>query len=101
MLGLHDTNRFYSEIINYIARAGGSYRQWYVGIATDPRSRLFVDHNVDERHDAWVYVDCGSHTQARAVESQLLHLGCSGGDGGGSVTTRFVYAYRMTSGSRP
>ncbi len=29
---------------------------WYVGIASDPRDRLFNDHNVDEQNGFWMKV---------------------------------------------
>ncbi|GIW62200.1 MAG: hypothetical protein KatS3mg090_0026 [Patescibacteria group bacterium] len=41
-----------SEIKSHMAQCGGSYSDWYVGIATDPRERLFIDHNVDEKNGA-------------------------------------------------
>ncbi|MEK7616663.1 MAG: hypothetical protein AAB414_01265 [Patescibacteria group bacterium] len=35
-----------AEIKAYMAQGGGSYSDWYVGIAADPRQRLFNDHSV-------------------------------------------------------
>jgi len=32
----------------HIKKGGGRYSDWYVGIATDPRDRLFNDHGVAE-----------------------------------------------------
>lgn len=83
-----------NEIEEYMGRFGGYYRDWYVGITTDPRQRLFVDHCVRENGDAWVYRDCGTDTAARAVEDYFHCKGCDGGSGGGDRSTRFAYAYR-------
>jgi hypothetical protein len=30
--------------------------QWYVGIASDVRQRLFSDHMVSEQQDAWAFI---------------------------------------------
>jgi hypothetical protein len=89
-----------NDIQNYMRVNGGCYRDWYLGIASNPRERLFHGHNVREHGDAWILRDCGTHTAARAVEDHFLAQGCDGGDGGGSIITRFVYAYRKTPHTR-
>ena len=89
------------EIDNHIRAHGGGYPAWYVGIAADPRDRLFNDHNVHEKGDAWIHRDAGSEQAAREVEQHFLGLGCQGGGGGGSYPTRYVYAYKMAAHTRP
>lgn len=84
-----------SEINAHIRSRGGSYSAWYVGIASKPRDRLFVDHNVREQGDVWIFRDAGSATAARQIERHFLALGCKGGGGGGDNGTRFVYAYKI------
>lgn len=42
------------EIESHITDCGGGIRGWYVGIATNPKDRLFDDHSVDEEKDAWI-----------------------------------------------
>lgn len=85
------------EINDYIVSWEGNYRAWYVGIASNPRDRIFSDHSVNEKTDAWIYRDAGSSNSARQVEGYFLNLGCQGGSGGGDVTTRYVYAYKINS----
>ena len=85
------------EITDYIVSWGGNYSEWYVGIASNPRDRLFSDHNVNENNDAWIYRDVGSSNAARQVETYFLDLGCQGGSGGGDYSTRYVYAYKIDS----
>lgn len=87
------------EIDCYIRQNGGGYSQWYAGIATDPRDRLFNDHNVDEKSGAWIYRDCGSENTARQIEKYFLNLSCEGGAGGG-ISPKFVYAYKTTLNTR-
>ena len=93
-------NQAAAEIEAYIRQNGGQFRLWYAGIATDPRARLFVDHNVNERTDLWIYRDAGSEAAARAAERYLLGLGCKGDEGGGDNRTRFVYAYLINTHTR-
>ena len=90
-------NKVAGEIDAHIRKCGGSYRDWYVGIASNPRDRLFNDHNVDEKGGSWIYKDAGSESAARQVESYFIDKGCKGGGGGGDASTRYVYAYRITS----
>lgn len=89
------------DIDNHIRANGGGYRAWYIGIAADPRDRLFSDHNVNEDGDAWIFRDAGSESAARDIERQFIALGCRGGDGGGSYQTHYVYAYKMAAHTRP
>lgn len=89
-----------AEIDAYIRQNGGVYSAWYVGIAADPRKRLFEDHNVREHGDLWIYRDCGTDVAARRVEQCFLRMGCKGGDGGGYRNTRYAYAYKITPTTR-
>jgi hypothetical protein len=89
------------DIDAYIRKQGGAYPAWYCGVASDPRDRLFHDHNVSEQHGAWIYVRLATDGQARQVEQHFLRKGCDGGPGGGDHTSRHVYAYKKTSGTNP
>ncbi|MDK2848723.1 MAG: hypothetical protein PWP34_2076 [Desulfuromonadales bacterium] len=89
-----------SDIGTYMSQHGGVLSGWYVGIAKDPRNRLFVDHNVTANPGSWIYRECASDVVARQVEDYFLRQGCKGGDGGGSAASRFVYAYKITSNTR-
>ena len=83
-----------SKILNYIGQ--DPKQNWYVGIATDPRSRLFHDHNVNETQGHWIYVPVESEQSARAIERYLLTTFPFRGGTGGGTNPRYVYAYRMT-----
>ncbi|SRR6266478_5719572 len=84
-------------IKDYIEGWGGVYSDWYVGIASDPRRRLFDDHNVNEEKDRWIFQGCETSAAARDVEEFFVDtLGTKGGAGGGDQSTRFVYAYKIT-----
>ncbi len=82
----------------YIRTNGnGFFSGWYVGIARDPRNRLFQDHNVTQHGGLWIYQNCGLSSAARRVEKHFLGKGCKGGGSGGNYTTHFVYAYKITA----
>jgi hypothetical protein len=89
-----------AEIDAYIKKHGGGYPAWYVGIAADPRQRLFTDHSVTEKGGLWIHYDCGNDATARRVEQAFLNAGCKGGGGGGDQNTRYVYAYKITPSTR-
>jgi len=92
-----EANETVANLDNYIRRNGNVYSSWYVGIAADPRGRLFGDHKVRENGDAWIYEGCESDTAARQVEQRFLAAGCQGGSGGGDVRSRYVYAYKIAT----
>lgn len=93
-------NEVIAEIDNYIQQCGGNYHDWYCGITSDPRQRLFDEHNVSEQNGHWIYKDAGSENAARRIEQYFLNKGCQGGGGGGDYASRYVYAYRITSATR-
>jgi len=90
-----DKQTIISDIKSYAANNGGSYSQWYVGIATVPRQRLFNDHAVKEKGDAWIYRQCASSDIARAIEKHFLDQGMKGGSGGGDYNSDHVYAHKI------
>ncbi len=91
------------EIINDIAAhfKGISYKNCYVGITSDVKSRLFGDHNVTEENGHWIYSTASSSSVAREIEQHFLDAGMDGGPGGGDVASKIVYAYKKTSYTNP
>jgi len=96
-----DAQQIYDEFKAHINKSGESYHNWYVGIATDPRNRLFEEHNVSEKNGWWIFRKCNTDEDARAIEEALLKLGCDGGTGGGDQNTTSIYAYFKSSSTNP
>ena len=89
------------HINDYIQNNGGDYANWYVGIASDIEQRLFSDHGVDQKNGHWAWAKCESADVARDVEDYFVNtMGTKGGGGGGDETTKYVYAYKITSSTR-
>lgn len=92
---------FANQFIVFINQRGGDFRNWYVGIASDPDKRLFVEHNVPRNSPNWIYDNASTEANARSVEKFLIETYHTQGDtGGGDATTTWVYAYRVTSQTR-
>jgi hypothetical protein len=92
----NDKSTVISKIKSHVADRGGKCGDWYVGVASDPRQRLFDDHAVSEKGGYWVWSRCARSDDARAVEKHFLGLGMKGGPGGGDDESDCVYAYRIT-----
>ncbi len=90
----------YDDIVKHMNKFNVPYSSWYAGIATDPKDRLFVEHNVDERNGEWAFESCKNSSDARAIEKALLELGCQGGSGGGDNSTKSCYIYIITNLTR-
>ena len=87
----------YNYVMSYINGTGVGHSYWYVGIATNPKDRLFKDHNVSEKSGIWVYTNAGSENAARQVEKFIIDTHRTKGDtGGGDESTTYVYAYVIT-----
>lgn len=90
-----------SDITDHIKSRGGTFFEWYVGVATSPTSRLFIDHNVIKKTDKWIYCPADSEEIARSVERHFIEgLSASGGLGGG-INPTFVYAYKKSNNTDP
>ena len=61
-----------SDIEAQIRRKGGTYREWCVGIAKDPRAQLFEAHVIQDLHDGWLYREAFSATSAREVKNHFV-----------------------------
>lgn len=90
-----------ADLDSYMRQGGGGYRSWYVGVASDSRTRLFNDHQVKENGGSWIYCGAASSDSARAAEEYFLSLGCDGGPGGGDAQTKSVYAYKKEWYTKP
>jgi hypothetical protein len=82
------------DIDNLIQNSGGSYREWYVGLAINPRQCLFSEHHVSEKSGTWTYKDAGNETTARALETVFLKKGCKGG-AAKKDSSRHIYIFKM------
>lgn len=83
------------EIDSLIQKSGGSFRDWYVGLAINPRQRMFDGHNVDERSGIWTFKDAGSEIDARELMAAYVKKGCKGGILS-KDSSRHIYLYKMT-----
>ncbi len=91
----------YSKIIEaidaHLAKSSKQYyNDFYIGIATDARDRLFSNHGVEEKNDWWIYRTADNDQIARDVERYYLDQGMQGGQGGGDENTKMVYCYEVS-----
>lgn len=84
-----------------MSRIGGQYKDWYIGITSDGKQRLFNDHSVNESADNWIFAPADTNEEARSVEKYFLGRGCDGGVGGGDYTSKTVYAYKKNLHTNP
>lgn len=94
------TQKIIQDFQNYMDNVGDRCPDWYVGITSDPKQRLFGDHGVDEQY-GWIHAPGDTNEIARSVEKYFLALGCDGDTGGGDNSSKVVYAYRKNSHTNP
>jgi hypothetical protein len=59
------------EIIKFIADSGAGFTNFYIGIASDPDTRLFSHHHVD-KNSLWTYQDAGQEEAARTIAKFIM-----------------------------
>lgn len=89
------------EIVNYLQTYFGAdhIHNWYVGITSDVKQRLFEYHSVDLSSKGWIWRQAHNSEHARIAESLLINRGHDGGVGGGNYAATFVYAFRKDPGT--
>ena len=93
--------KLYDEIAAYIKEQSGASSSWYCGITSSWLSRLFEDHQVPKEGHPYIARQCYTSANARAVETELLKLGCDGAPGGGDETSVYIYAYLKGTMTNP
>ncbi len=97
-----DEQTIKDDIKGHISHCGGTYSAWYVGITETPRERVFQDHKVKEKTDAYIWRKAESANVAGNVEDYFVNTLCTdGGTGGGTDSSDFVYAYKKNSHTDP
>jgi hypothetical protein len=91
----YDKQEIIDDIKKYIKEGRGDYNLWYVGVSSNARNSLFIEHNVKEKEDLWTYKTAVSSEIAREVERYfLIVLGTDGMIDSDDETARMVYTYR-------
>jgi hypothetical protein len=84
------------DFVDYINQSGGNFTEWYVGIASDARSRLFQDHGVNEESGLWLFDNAMTLNCARNIQQHLVDTYKMQGDTSrGEYATTTVYAYKV------
>lgn len=96
-----DKQTIIADIKDYMAKGKGQYSDWYVGIASVPRDRLFNDHSVKEKGDYWILREAESESAARDIEKYFTDVLKTDGGTGGGVNPQSVYAYKKRSNTNP
>ena len=91
----------FNEIKEYIRKKGGIYHDWYTGTTSNVREGLFLEHNVSEKSDFWIYRDCENLREAKRIKEILITLGCKGKAEEWEISATSVYAYRKSSNTIP
>lgn len=94
-----------SEIIadleTHVAKFGGTYSDWYVGITANPKQRLFTEHRLRSSGDAWITRRAVDDLQAAEVQEYFKTVRKTQGGSKGTLQDVYVYAYKMKSHTRP
>ena len=88
------------EVAVHMSKYSGNYQDWYAGVATDAKARLFNDHGVKESGDAWICRQCVDDVAAREIERYFMKKGCIGGPVGEEKSIRYFYAYMIQPRTR-
>jgi hypothetical protein len=89
------------EIEQYITNFGGHYPDWYVGISSNPKNRLFQDHHVHVEDDLWIHKLANSLDDVKKIKDHFHNIRHADGPReGGNNTTLYIYAYKKTKNTR-
>jgi hypothetical protein len=91
------------ELLGYMKEFDSSFKNWYVGIAREPRRALVEEHLLNLESDHWIYKQALSFTAARAVQRYFLQRLKADGVMAtlGDENLDCVYAYHKASHTKP
>src|SRR6476661_7559385 len=91
------------ELLGYMKEFDPSFKNWYVGVASDPRKILVMEHLLDLESDHWIYKQALSFTAACTVQRYFLQRLKTDGvmASSGDEDLDCVYAYRKSGHTRP
>ncbi len=91
------------EFLAYMKGVGGTFEDWYVGVAADPEAALFGEHGVARDEDPWIYKPALSGKATDTVLRyfrDVLHTDAAGHAAPVPGAT-FAYAFRKSVRTRP
>ena len=87
-----------NDIFFHIINRGGVYKEWYVGVASDPIKQLFMKHRIDEKNDFWIYRKAESSEAAARVNDYFLNrLGTDGYIDKKDDNCIYIYAFKKNN----
>lgn len=100
------TGKARSEIIQdieaHIAKNGGGWGDWFVGVTDRPKHALFSQHGLRATGDAWIARKAKDDLQAMEVRDYFRTVRKTKAQASaGSLDHVFVYAYRCKTHTKP
>lgn len=95
------TGRLISDIQSFVSRHDQNYNGWYIGVTTDPLTRLLEEHQLNVNVDLWLCGEAFSDKEANFVLRRFVEELGMQGHYDDSDKGRFVYAYRISDHTRP
>lgn len=91
------------EILAYIKEFGGDFKDWYVGIASNPKKTMFEKHSVHENDDIWLYKQALTFTACKTIQDYFLQVLKTDGETitSGDEDTDCVYLYKKSERTTP
>jgi len=91
------------ELLGYIKEFDPSFKNSYVGVASDPRKTLVEKHLLDLETDHWIYKQALSFTAACTVQRYFLQRLKADGvvASAGDEDLDCVYAYHKSDHTKP
>ncbi|CAA7614528.1 conserved hypothetical protein [Candidatus Terasakiella magnetica] len=90
------------DIEDCIGRNGGAFGEWYVGITGAPKAKLFSQHKLKEKGDAWISRLAKDELEAQEVAEYFRSTRkTKGGASSAAATDLYVYAYKIKSHTKP
>lgn len=67
------------DIYSYIKELESEFEDWYIGISSNPKTKMQAEHNVNEAEDIWLYRQALSLRACQTIQRHFVEgLGLSG-----------------------
>jgi hypothetical protein len=91
-----------ADVEAFVFKHGGSFKEWYVGAAAEPRDKLFDVHKFQRKVDVGLIRTAPTWEQAREVVAFFVtSFGAKGDPGTVTESDVHVYAYKTAPHTHP
>lgn len=72
-------------------------KEWYVGLASNIRKKLFEEHKISEENGRWIYQTLANKEIAKEIKQHFVSLGLKSEDSNDDQSGNIIFIYKIAT----